>query len=159
MKLLTWELRCCGKQRPDECGWGLWRRLTWRSSSDRRMMLDRSSFSCLATFFHFNPAPLSVSSTSKDSWEIQAVPPSDTWEQMPVIDYLKAPFAPPPPTQQSQGCLPILSTDHLEYFQWWRKHLFSRSHGTANPHLGPQFSLFSLFLCGLLCILSWKEAI
>lgn len=39
-------------------------------------MLDRSSFSCRATFFHFNSAALSVSSTSKDSWEIHAVPPS-----------------------------------------------------------------------------------
>lgn len=73
-----------GVAEPDARGRELWRRLTWRSSSDRRMMLDRSSFSCLATFFHFNPAPLSVSSTSKDSWEIQAVPPSDLWEKMPV---------------------------------------------------------------------------
>lgn len=39
-------------------------------------MLDRSSFSCLATFFHFDPGPLSVSSLSEDSWAIQAVPPS-----------------------------------------------------------------------------------
>ena len=87
MKLLwqdAWQLRRWGQHRPEERGYGLRRRLTWRSSSDRKTMLDRSAFSCLATFFHFNPAPLSVSSPSKDSWVIQAVPPSDTWEKMPV---------------------------------------------------------------------------
>ena len=74
----VWNPRGWGPLRTGVCDGRPPGRLTWRSSSDRRMMLDRSSFSCLATFFHFDPGPLSVSSLSEDSWAIQAVPPSDT---------------------------------------------------------------------------------
>lgn len=105
------------------CVWGL----TWRSSSDSRMMLDRSPLSCLATFFHFTSAPLSVSSTSEDSWEIQAVPPSDTREKMSGSETPR-PASPPP----QDAC--VLPTP-FRMIPMGREGV-SRSHRKARPHLG-----------------------
>lgn len=65
----AWKLGHGGQQRPGECGCG--GGSPGAPPRTARIMLDRSSFSCLATFFHFNPAPLSVSSLSKDSWVIK----------------------------------------------------------------------------------------
>ena len=138
----------------------LQRRLTWSSSSDSRMMLDRSSFSCLATFFHFNPAPLSVSSLSKDSWVIQAVPPSDTGRkcQLRVRLTCSALF-----TYSPNSDLQDVSTSSDRPFRiisMLKEAPFLRdSWENQSPSRALTFPLVlsSIYFCvKLLCILLWK---